>query len=64
MVTLVLYYGHEKRWDKPLTLREAANVPEMFQPFVPDMKDCLKQKQPEPEKKSGTGCFSFVQTII
>lgn len=38
VVTLVLYYGHEKHWDKPLTLHEAANVPEMFRPFVPDMK--------------------------
>ena len=38
VVTLVLYYGHEKHWDKPLTLHEAVNVPEVFRPFVPDMK--------------------------
>ena len=38
VVTLVLYFGHEKRWDKPLTLHEAANVPDLFRPFVPDMK--------------------------
>ena len=38
VVTLVLYFGHEKRWNKPLTLHEAANVPEIFRPFVPDMK--------------------------
>ena len=38
VVTLVLYFGHEKRWDKPLTLYEAANVPDRFRPFVPDMK--------------------------
>lgn len=38
VVTLVLYFGHEKRWDKPLSLHEAANVPDIFKPFVPDMK--------------------------
>ena len=38
VVTLVLYFGHEKRWDKPLTLHEAVNVPEVFKPYVPDMK--------------------------
>ena len=38
VVTLVLYFGYKKHWDKPLTLREAANVPELFRPFVPDMK--------------------------
>lgn len=38
VVTLVLYFGHEKRWDKPLTLHEAANVPDVFKPFIPDMK--------------------------
>ena len=38
VVTLVLYFGHRKHWDKPLTLYEAANVPELFRPFVPDMK--------------------------
>jgi hypothetical protein len=38
VVTLVLYFGHEKRWDKPLTLHEAANVPELFKPFVPNVK--------------------------
>ncbi len=38
VVTLVLYFGHKKHWDKPLTLYEAANVPELFRPYVPDMK--------------------------
>ena len=38
VVTLVLYFGHEKRWDKPLTLHEAVNVPDVFKPYVPDMK--------------------------
>ena len=38
VVTLVLYFGHKKHWDKPQTLYEAANVPELFRPYVPDMK--------------------------
>lgn len=38
VVTLVLYFGHRKRWDKPLTLHEAASVPEIFKPYVPDVK--------------------------
>ena len=38
VVTLVLYFGHEKRWDKPLTLHEALHIPPMFKPYVPDMK--------------------------
>lgn len=38
VVTLVLYFGHKKHWDKPLTLHEAVNVPDLFKPFVPDMK--------------------------
>ena len=38
VVTLVLYFGHRKHWDKPLTLYEAANVPELFRPYVPDMR--------------------------
>ena len=25
VVTLVLYFGHSRRWDKPLTLHEAVN---------------------------------------
>lgn len=38
VVTLVLYFGYKRRWDKPLTLHEAANVPDLFKPYVPDMK--------------------------
>lgn len=38
VVTLVLYFGHRKRWDKPLTLHEAVNVPDLFRPYVPDVK--------------------------
>lgn len=38
VVTLVLYFGHKKRWDKPLTLHEAVSVPELFKPYVPDTR--------------------------
>ena len=38
VVTLVLYFGHKKHWDKPLTLHEAVGVTEPFRPFVPDYR--------------------------
>ncbi len=38
VVTLVLYFGHAKHWDKPLTLHEAVGVTDQFRPFVPDYK--------------------------
>ena len=38
VVTLVLYFGHTKHWDKPLTLHEAVGVTDRFRPFVPDYK--------------------------
>lgn len=38
VVTLVLYFGYKKRWDKPTTLYEAVNVPDLFKPFVSDVK--------------------------
>ncbi len=38
VVTLVLYFGHTRHWDKPLTLHEALGVAEEFRPFVPDIK--------------------------
>ena len=38
VVTLVLYFGHKKHWDKPLTLHEAVSVTDRFRPFVPDYK--------------------------
>lgn len=38
VVTLVLYFGHKKHWDKPLTLHEAVHVPELFKPYVPDVR--------------------------
>ena len=38
VVTLILYFGHEKRWDKPTSLLERLNIPEKFRPFVSDYK--------------------------
>lgn len=38
VVTLVLYFGFRKRWDKPLTLLECLEVPEELKPFVNDYK--------------------------
>jgi len=30
VVTLVLYFGYKKRWDKATTLYESVNVPDLF----------------------------------
>ena len=38
VITLVLYFGHKKHWDKPLSLMERLKVPEKFKPFVNDYK--------------------------
>ena len=38
VVTLVLYFGLKKRWDKPLTLLDTLDVPDDFKPFVNDYK--------------------------
>ena len=38
VVTLVLYFGYEHRWNASKTLFEAVNVPDMFKPFVPNIK--------------------------
>lgn len=38
VVTLVLYFGHDKHWDKPKTLLECMDVPEEFKPYVQDYK--------------------------
>ena len=38
VVTLVLYYGYEKHWDKPLSLMERLDVPEKFKPFMNNYK--------------------------
>ena len=38
VVTLVLYFGEETRWNQPKTLYEAVDVPDIFKPFVSDVK--------------------------
>lgn len=38
VVTLVLYFGFKKHWDKPQTLLECLEVPEALKPFVNDYK--------------------------
>ena len=36
VVTLVLYFGHDKHWDKPKNLLGCLDVPEKFRPYVKD----------------------------
>ena len=38
VVTLVLYFGYKKHWDAPVWLHEAVDIPEIFKPYVTDMK--------------------------
>ena len=38
VVTLVLYFGYRKHWDKATTLYESVNVPDLFKPYVSDVK--------------------------
>ena len=38
VVTLVLYFGHERRWSGPLTLKERLDIPKEFDPYVSDYK--------------------------
>ena len=38
VVTLVLYFGCKKHWDKPLSLKERLSIPPEFEPFVSDYK--------------------------
>ena len=37
VMTVVLYYGTDKRWNAPINLFERLNVPEEFRPFVNDV---------------------------
>ena len=37
-MTLVLYFGYKKHWDKPLRLKERLSIPPEFEPFVNDYK--------------------------
>ena len=36
VVTIVLYFGYERRWNKPLNLKECFSIPEELEPFVND----------------------------
>ena len=38
VVTMVLYFGYEKHWDKPLRLVQRLHIPERFYPYVNDYK--------------------------
>ena len=38
VVTLVLYFGYEKHWDKPLSLKESLSIPTELAPYVNDYK--------------------------
>lgn len=38
VITLILYFGYEKRWDKAVSLLERLNIPEKFWPYVSDYK--------------------------
>lgn len=38
VVTLVLYFGHKKRWSAPTNLLARVSVPDVFKPFVNDYK--------------------------
>ena len=43
VVTIVLYFGYDKKWDKPLHLLEKLTIPEGFDPYVSDYKVNLFQ---------------------
>ena len=36
VVTLVLYFGYKKRWDKPLNLKERFDIPKELEPYIND----------------------------
>ena len=43
VVTLVLYFGHDKPWNGPLSLKERLNIPKEFEPYVNDYRINLFQ---------------------
>ena len=43
VVTLVLYFGHDKPWSGPLSLKERLSIPKEFEPYVNDYKINLFQ---------------------
>lgn len=42
-MTLVLYFGHERPWSGPLTLKERLKIPKVFEPYVNDYRVNLFQ---------------------
>ena len=38
VITMVLYFGYRRRWDKPLTILEQTEVPEVLEAYVNDYK--------------------------
>lgn len=38
LITLVLYYGYERRWTGPRTLKERLTTPPVLEPFVSDYR--------------------------
>ena len=38
VVTIVLYFGTERRWNEPKSLKELVHIPEGLEPFVNDYK--------------------------
>ncbi len=43
VVTVALYFGEDKPWDAPLTLKECLTVSDRFSPYVNDFKALLFQ---------------------
>ncbi len=43
VITIVLYFGYDKKWDKPLHLLEKLNIPDGLDPYVSDYKVNLFQ---------------------
>ena len=43
VVTLVLYFSHDKPWNGPLSLKERLSIPKEFEPYVNDYKINLFQ---------------------
>ena len=43
VITIVLYFGYDKKWDKPLHLLEKLTVPDGLDPYVSDYKVNLFQ---------------------
>ena len=38
VITLVLYFGTEKRWNQPLSIKELLDVPDFLDPYVNDYR--------------------------